>query len=386
VVVANACRGNGYWTASIGTLMVIATGPRIRYAGAADQVDIAFWTLGHGPPLVYLAGGPWSHVELRQIPECRRWYEHLAQQRMLVRYDQRGTGLSERNISDYSLEALLLDIEAVVNRLGLDRFALLGAADAGPLAIAYAARHPERVSHLVLWCAWSRAADVASPRIRAWRSLLERDWELMTETCAYLCLGWSAGEIGRDAAESLRQNVTREGIRAALEAADAFDTRSLLVQIEAPAVVLHRRDISWLPLSVGIDLTSTLRGARLSVFDGESTAPYLGGTEAIAQAIEDFLHDPEPPAPPVLSATTAPNASFALPAWQRDPGGTGTELTAREIDVVKLVAGGLTNREIADALVLSVRTVERHTRNIYAKLGARGRAHATAYALTRGLV
>ena len=143
-------------------------GPRIQYARAADGVSIAFWTLGRGTPLVYLAGGPWSHVELWDIPECRRWYERLAEQRMLVRFDVRGTGLSERDVSDYSLEALLLDLEAVVDRLGLARFALFGAADAGPVAIAYAARHPERVARLVLWCAWARGADVQSPRIRAW--------------------------------------------------------------------------------------------------------------------------------------------------------------------------------------------------------------------------
>jgi pimeloyl-ACP methyl ester carboxylesterase len=80
--------------------------PRIQYARAADGVGIACWTLGRGTPLVYLAGGPWSHVELWEIPECRRWYERLAQQRLLIRYDVRGTGLSERAVADYSLEAL----------------------------------------------------------------------------------------------------------------------------------------------------------------------------------------------------------------------------------------------------------------------------------------
>ena len=124
------------------------TAPRMQYARAADGVSIACWMLGRGTPLVYLAGGPWSHVELWDIPECRGWYERLAQQRLLVRYDVRGTGLSERAVADYSLEALRQDVEAVVDRLDLARFALFGAADAGPVAIAYAARHPERVSHL----------------------------------------------------------------------------------------------------------------------------------------------------------------------------------------------------------------------------------------------
>ena len=79
--------------------------PRIRYAITADGVSIAFWTLGEGEPLVYMAGGPWGHIELWDIPECRRWYERLAQEKMLLRYDVRGTGYSEREVSDHSLDA-----------------------------------------------------------------------------------------------------------------------------------------------------------------------------------------------------------------------------------------------------------------------------------------
>ncbi|MGH2354605.1 MAG: alpha/beta fold hydrolase, partial [Chloroflexota bacterium] len=174
--------------------------PRIRYAIARDGISIAYWTLGDGPPLVYLAGPPWSHVELWQLPECRRWYERLATGRTLVRYDVRGTGWSERQAADHSLDALVSDLEAVVDRLGLATFPLLGAADAGPVALAYAARHPERVSRLVLWCTWARTADLQSPRLKAWVGLLDQDWDLMTDTCAHLALGWSGGERGRQAA------------------------------------------------------------------------------------------------------------------------------------------------------------------------------------------
>src|SRR5713101_6500320 len=286
-------------------------GPPIQYARAADGVGIAFWTLGRGTPLVYLAGGPWSHVELWQIPECRHWYQRLAQQRMLVRYDVRGTGQSERDVSDFSLEALLLDVEAVVDRLGLARFTLFGAADAGPVAIAYTARHPERVSRLVLWCAWARGADIASTRIQAWRGLLQHDWELMTETCAHLALGWSAGEVGRLAAEHLRKSMTCEGLRAALNAAAESDTTALLAGIEAPALVLHRRAISWLPVSIARDLASRLRDARLTVLDGESTAPYLGDTDAITQMIDEFVS--APPQPAVLPEALAANALRPAP-------------------------------------------------------------------------
>jgi pimeloyl-ACP methyl ester carboxylesterase len=159
--------------------------PRIRYATSSDGVSIAFWTLGEGKPLVCMAGGPWCHVESWYVPECRRWYERLAQKRMLVWYDLRGTGWSEREVSDYSLETLVADVEAVVDRLGLDEFAMLGAADAGPVAVAYAARHPERISRLVLWCSWARTSDLRSPRMEAWFGLMDQDWELTTDTCVH---------------------------------------------------------------------------------------------------------------------------------------------------------------------------------------------------------
>ena len=107
-----------------------------RYARSTDGVSVAFWTLGNGQPLVYMAGAPWCHVELLQVPECVRWYEQLAEDRMLVRYDVRGTGLSDREIADHSLQAQILDLEAVIEEIGLQKFAVFAAARVGPVAIA----------------------------------------------------------------------------------------------------------------------------------------------------------------------------------------------------------------------------------------------------------
>ena len=355
--------------------------PHIRYAPTADGVSIAFWTLGEGAPLVYMAGGPWSHVELWDTLQCRRWYERLAQKRMLVRYDVRGTGWSERNVSDHSLDVLVADVEAVVDRLDLDRFGMFGAFDAGPVAIAYAARHPERVSHLMLWCSWARTSDIRSPRIRAWLGLLDQDWELMTDTCAHLALGWPAGEVGRHAAQRLRESVTPEAARAALEAMGQFDVTSLLPRLEAPTLVLHRSDIPWLPVDIARELASRIPDARLTVVEGESTAPYLGDTEAVASAIDEFLGE---------------GAKGRTVRWEAGPGTEAERsraaraypdgLTAREVEVLRRLAGGKTNNEIAEELYVSVRTVERHVANIYSKVGTRGRANATAYALTHHLI
>ena len=356
--------------------------PRIRYAITVDGVSIAFWTLGKGEPLVYMAGGPWGHVELWDILECRQWYERLAQERMLVRYDIRGTGYSERDVSDHSLDALVADVEAVVDRLELDRFDMFGAFDAGPVAIAYAARHPEQVSQLILWCSWARSSDIRSPRIKAWLGLIDQDWDLMTDTCAHLALGWPAGEVGRHAAQRLRESVSPEAARAALEAMGTFDVTELLPNLNVPTLVLHRSDIPWLPISIARELASCIPDARLSILEGESTAPYLGDTEEAASAIDEFLGEGK-------VGRTAQREAGAPASTQDGSGpirGYPHGLTAREVEVLRHLAGGRTNDEIAKELFVSVRTVERHVANIYAKIGARGRANATAYALSHNLI
>src|SRR3990172_9708310 len=137
--------------------------PPTQYAQTADGVSIAFCTLGQGTPFVGMPPIPLSFTAGHsQVPEWRAWNEHIARRGMLVRYDCRGAGLSDREVSDYSLEAWLLDIEAVVDSLNLDRF-ILFAPDglAVPVAIAYAARWPERVSHLVLWQGFTQTLHLA---------------------------------------------------------------------------------------------------------------------------------------------------------------------------------------------------------------------------------
>ena len=168
--------------------------PRIHYAESEDGVSIAYWTLGNGEPFVYSPVMPFSHIQLEGgIPECRRWYERLASGRQLVRFDSRGSELSDRDATDFTLEAQLRDLSAVVDKLGMARGVRFGALDPGMTAIAYAAQNPDRVSHLILWCTWARRADVsASPRTKALRALLDQDWDLYTETVAHAVLGWQA--------------------------------------------------------------------------------------------------------------------------------------------------------------------------------------------------
>ena len=268
--------------------------PAIQYAQTADGVSIAFCTLGEGLPLVY-APLFFSHIQLEwQFTEYRRWYQRLAAKRMLIRYDGRGTGLSDRNVADYSLDANVLDLEAVVDRLGLERFALFGFYHTGLTAIVYAVRHPERVTHLILWNAFARASDyVGSPQVEATHALLDKDWELFTETIAHDRLGWSQGEPADHFAALMRECVTPEYTKVFSRANREFDVTALLPQLRVPTLVLHRRQYSRVPVDIARGLASRIPDARLVLLEGASLAPYLEDMDAVVRAIYEFLGEEE---------------------------------------------------------------------------------------------
>ena len=268
--------------------------PTIQYAKTKDGVSIAFWTLGEGMPFVHLPV-TFSHIQMEwEVPECRRWYERLAEKRKLGRSDPRGFGLSDRDITELSLDAWLLDMEAVVDRLGLEKFALLGPQHSGPVAIAYAARHPERVSHLLLWNTYARASDwSAQPQNQSVRALMDKDWAFYTEAAAHSLLGWSAGEPARRYAALIRESVAPEFMaQMVIPALNEFDVTPLLAQVRSPTLVLHRRQ-NALPVDVARRLASRIPDARLVLLEGESGAPYLGDTEAVLTAIDEFLGEGE---------------------------------------------------------------------------------------------
>ena len=269
--------------------------PHIQYAQTADGVSIAFWTLGEGAPLVEMPTMPVSHIQMEwEIPEWRHWYEPLARTRMVVRYDCRGAGLSDRDVTDFSLDAQLLDLQAVVDRLPPDRLALTAPIHAGPVAIAYAARHPERVSHLILWHSWARTRDAAaSPQFAALARLRNTDWEMYSETVAHTLLGWSEGEPAHRYAELMRESIAPETLNAALAAFAQFDVEALLPQVKVPTLVLHRRELSWLSADVARGLASRIPDARLVLLEGGSGAAFLGDTDAVFRTILDFLGEGE---------------------------------------------------------------------------------------------
>jgi len=266
--------------------------PRIQYAKTADGVSIAFWTLGQGTPLMWMPTLPWSHIQLEwQNPDWRRWYERPAERRRLIRYDGRGSGLSDRNVADYSVDAHVLDLEAVVERLGVQRFVLTSSYTACPVAIAYAARHPEAVSQLVLWCPWARQ----EARAQALWVLREGDWELYTEASAHAALGWSAGEEAHSFAAFLRECTTPEAARAIFKALSEFDVASVLSQVRSPTLILQRRQVALLPgVEVAKGLASGIPDARLALLEGASFLWWVGDEEAVLAAIYEFLGDSKP--------------------------------------------------------------------------------------------
>ncbi len=264
--------------------------PRIQYAQTRDGVNIAYWTMGEGEPLVYMPSMPFGHIELEwQVPENRRFCEELAKGGLLVHYDGRASGLSDRDVEDLSFAARAWDLESVVNHLALDRFSLWAPMATGALAIAYAAEHPDRVSRLVLWCSIISAADLTeAAQFQGLMALAEKDWDLFTETMANVVYGWSAGEKARQFAGLIRESMSPQTLQATLPILSQVDVTELLPKVTLPTLVLHRREMAYPSLAVARRLASQIPDARLVVLDGGSAS--IGeDTDAIIRATAEFL-------------------------------------------------------------------------------------------------
>jgi class 3 adenylate cyclase len=270
--------------------------PRVQYTRTKDGVSIAFRAIGEGEPLIFMPSMPMSHIEYEwQFPEWRAFYERFAERRRIIRYDGRGTGLSDRRPMTYSMETLQLDLDAVVEKLGLDRFALFAAYHPGPVAVRYSVQNPDKVTHLVLWCTFARAKDLDSPAIQATRSLIEQDWEVYTQTAARVLLGWNAGEAAQKFARFIHEANSPEGVLSLLHATTEFDVTDMLEQVTVPTLVLHRGGIPWLSLDLARNLAGHIPNTRLAVLEGESIAPYLGDVDAVVNTTLEFLGEETAP-------------------------------------------------------------------------------------------
>jgi pimeloyl-ACP methyl ester carboxylesterase/DNA-binding CsgD family transcriptional regulator len=299
----------------------------------------------------------------------RHWLEGLAEGRTVLRYDERGCGLSDRDVEDVSLEARLGDLESVIDAAEMGRVALLGISQGGPLAIAFAARHPERVSHLVLFGTFARGRLMRDP------SSTDREQAQLMESL--IRMGWGQGlpAFRRLFTTLFIPNATPEQMewfdelqRVTTDAKTAVRIRHArnrdqvtddAKRVRCPTLVIHARDDALAPFAEGRLLATLIPGARFVALESRNHI-LLADEPAWPQfraEVRNFLG-------PVEVATAA-----ELP-----------DLSHRELEVLALVAEGLSNEEVAARLYLSVRTVERHLSNIYAKLRVSGKAARAAAA------
>ena len=259
----------------------------------------------------------------------------------------------------------------MVDRIGLDRFILLATrGPTTPIAVAFAAKHPDRVSDLIVLNAAARAPDLMISQIRDLLRLADGDWRFASEGVSRLVLGWDDEAASRSLAELLRASVDYDGFSRWLDEYATWDVRHLLPTVTTRALLTSTEGHGWYGEDLGREMAAMMPDARCFVADGATSSIRVAQT---ALAMRDFLGvGPEP----------QPSAPGQTPASDLH----GLPLTDRETEILRLVASGLTNKAIADRLVLSIRTVETHVARIYAKLGVSTRVQATSIAISRGLV
>jgi pimeloyl-ACP methyl ester carboxylesterase/tRNA A-37 threonylcarbamoyl transferase component Bud32 len=281
---------------------------QIRFCTSSDGVGIAYATTGSGPPLVKAAN--WlSHLEVDgKSPVWRHWIRELSRHHTLVRYDERGCGLSDWNVDEFSLEAWVRDLEAVVDALELERFPLLGISQGGPIAIAYATRHPERVSHLILHGSYARGVSH--------RGVSEQEREERELLLSLIRVGWGKDHpafrqvftslfIPDGTTEQIQwfnelQRVSAKPENAARMCAAFYtlDVRALAPQVRAPTLVLHGTGDMRIPFAEGRLLATLIPGARFVPIESRNHLILESepGWPRFLQEVRRFLAVPAGPA------------------------------------------------------------------------------------------
>jgi DNA-binding NarL/FixJ family response regulator len=296
----------------------------------------------------------------------------LSQRFTTVRYDGRGAGYSQRDgVDDISVEAYISDLEAVVGQMDAGPFVLFGYLQSAHNAPLYAAKHPASVSRLILWPPDVR--NFSSAEYRALGELLTNDWDTFTETYAHLAVGWEKGELANAYARLLRESVTPEMFSRHLAEglAAAARVKEVVGHVRMPVLIVQRR-LKYSAERVA-ELAAGFPNARLQILDGEANVPYVGNARAVVDVMARFAGG--------AGISTSVTIDADPPA--------ASQFTAQERHILRLLVEGRSNQEMADELVLSVRTVERHLYNIYNKLGVTGRsarAAAAAVAVSKGLI
>jgi class 3 adenylate cyclase len=262
----------------------------VRYCTTEDGIRIAYWTFGSGSPLVYVTQPVLTASEAEdKVAIVRDWFDRLARTRRVVRFDHRGTGLSGQN-GDFSVEGFGKDVAAIAGALSLESFDLWGDMDGGLIAAAYAARHPEQVTHLALWNAWSDASEIPeSETLRTLDRLISLNWPLFAQTASTMMTESFATAEAQQNAGFLTRNCDPLIARVLIDATWAYNIDGLLADIACPTLVMHRRDIPFFPVALAQKLAAAISDSRLKLIDGSSFFPWFEHSERIAEQFEAFL-------------------------------------------------------------------------------------------------
>jgi pimeloyl-ACP methyl ester carboxylesterase/DNA-binding CsgD family transcriptional regulator len=329
-----------------------------------DGRRIAYATVGEGPLLLF--GGRWvTHLEEEwDDPRSRAFFEELATTHRVVRYDRIGAGLSDRTLpSGATLELDTRTLRTVHDALGGEPAVVFACSCAGLATAHYATADPERVRKIVFFGGYASRDDIPEATRRSIVDFARTNWPLAAQMLAGLFTPHGSGDEIAALSRYQRRSADAEVAAAFLELDLASDARAILPKVTAPALVLHRRGDRTVPISRGRELAALLPNARFVTLSGDSHLPYMDDQRELQRALAGFLDD----AVPVESNGRSP-------------------LTRRETEILRLVAAGLSNREIASSLVLSEHTVHRHVANILRKLTQSTRAAAAAHATRAGLI
>lgn len=355
----------------------------IRFVTTADGVKLAYAVSGDGPPLLKTAN--WlNHLEFDwKSPVWQHCFSALSAHHRLVRYDIRGTGLSDRrNDTDISFATQIADLELIADSAGLDRFALLGISQGAAIAIEYAARHPERVSHLVIHGGysqgWARRGPDSLRYGRAFAELMRLGWgsepSPFRRMFAEMLMPKATEEQVSWFSELQRRTTTGEIAARILEATGQIDVSERMKLVQAPTLVLHPRGDMMVPFDQGRIIAAGIPNAKF--VELETSNHVLNANEPAWQrwqeVVSEFLGWDR--AAPKRRAADAPPASDDL-----------AMLTAREREILDLVASGARNLDIAAKLFISEKTVRNHLTAIFDKLGVTSRSQAIVFARDRGV-
>lgn len=338
---------------------------RIGFCTTTDDVRIAYATAGRGRPLLRV-GGWMTHIEHdMDSPVWRHWLRELTRNHTLARFDIRGSGLSDRDVNEQTLEAWVRDVEAVVDSLGWRRFPILGVCQGAAIAVLYAVRHPERVTHLVLYNAYAHGAfaeGMAGYRVEEAETLarmIEVGWARRTgafrEVFARLLSPSDAADQISWWDELQRLTADRAMAARLWRGFHEIDIRDLLPQVHCPTLAAHVKGDSMVPFEAGRDLAGRIPHCRFLPLEGRNhiLQPRDPGWRMFIEEVRRFLADE--PGEGVTSV-----AGFH-------------ELTRRERVVLDHVARGRSNAAIASALSLAPKTVRNHVSNICGKLAVSSR-------------